>query len=80
MWRYVQTAAWPQPDRNLNRNLTAVAYIFNNGDVVQTAAVRTAAVCLGPKSHYRDPTCTPIPSDADTFQKPSHPKRLKFKP
>ena len=32
-------------NRNLNRNLTAVAYIYN-GDIMQTAAVRIAAVCL----------------------------------
>ena len=53
MWRYVQTAAWPQPepqpepqpDPQPDRSSLYV----NNVDVTLTAAVRTAAVCLG---HY----------------------------
>ena len=43
MWRYVQTAAWPQPEPQPDRS----SLYINNGDVTQTAAVRTAAVCLG---------------------------------
>ena len=46
----------PQPDRslnrNLNRNLNRSSIYINNGDDTQTAAVRTAAICLG---HYGKP-------------------------
>ena len=38
-----------RPNRSLNRNLNRSSLYINNGDVTQTAAVRTAAVCLG---HY----------------------------
>ena len=34
---------------NLNRNLNRSSLYINNGDVMQTAAVQTAAVCLGQK-------------------------------
>ena len=37
------TAAWPQPEPQPDRT----SLYINNGDVTQTAAVRTAAVCLG---------------------------------
>ena len=43
MWRYVQTPAWPQPELQPDRT----SLYINNGDVMQTAAVLTAAVCLG---------------------------------
>ena len=39
----------PQPDRSQNRNLNRSSLYINNGDVMQTAAVQTAAVCLGHK-------------------------------
>ena len=45
MRRYVQTAAWPQPEPQPDRS----SLYINNNDVMQTAAVRTAAVCLGHK-------------------------------
>ena len=54
MWRYVQTAAWPQPDRSLTAawpqpepQPDRSSLYINNGDVTQTAAVRTAAISLG---------------------------------
>ena len=37
------TAAWPQPEPQPDRSCLYV----NNGDVTLTAAVQTAAVCLG---------------------------------
>ena len=47
MWRYIQTAAWPQPDRSLTAawpQPDRSSLYINNGDVMQAAAV-----CLG---HY----------------------------
>ena len=45
MWRYVQTAAWLQPEPQPDRS----SLYIDNGDVMQTAVVWTAAVCLGHK-------------------------------
>ena len=53
MWRNVRTAAWPlpepqsepQPEPHPDRS----SLYINNDDVMQTASVRTAAVCL---DHY----------------------------
>ena len=36
-----------QWNRSLNLNLNHSSLYINNGDVLQTAAVQTAAVCLG---------------------------------
>ena len=47
------TAAWPQPYRS--------GLYINNGDVMQTAAVRIAAVCLGHN------TCVPVSTDLIIF-------------
>ena len=44
---YVQTAAWPQPEPQPEPQPDRSSLYINNGDVMQTAAVRTAAVCLG---------------------------------
>ena len=46
MWCYVQTAAWPQPDLQPEPHPDHRSFYINNGDIAQTAAVRTAAVCL----------------------------------
>ena len=45
MWRYVQTAAWPQPEPQPEPQPDRSSLYINNGDVTQTAAVRTAAIC-----------------------------------
>ena len=47
--RYVQSAAWPQPEPRPEPQPDRSSLYTNNGDVTQTAAVRTAAVCLGHK-------------------------------
>ena len=49
MWRYVQIKRSLNRSliRNLNRNLNRSSLYINNGEVTQTAAVGTAAVCLG---------------------------------
>ena len=49
MWRYVQTAAWLQPEPQPEPQPDRSSLYINNGDVVKTAAVLTAAVSLG---HY----------------------------
>ena len=49
MWRYVQTAAWPQAEPQPEPQPDRSSLYINSGDVTQTDAVRTAAVCLG---HY----------------------------
>ena len=46
-WRYVQTAAWPQPDPQPDLQPDLSSLYINYGDVTQTAEVWTAAVCLG---------------------------------
>ena len=62
MWRYVQTAAWPQPEPQSDRS----SLYINNGDVTQTAAVRAAAVCLGHEENILEQFCiwrlTPSPN------------------
>ena len=47
MRRYVQTAAWPQLEPQPEPQPDRISLYINNGDVMQTSAVRTAAVCLG---------------------------------
>ena len=47
MWCYVQTAAWPQPEPQPEPQPDRDSLYINNDDVTQTAAVWTAAVCLG---------------------------------
>ena len=54
MWRYVQTAAWPQPEPQPEPQPDRSSLYINDGVVTQTAAVRTAAVCLGHKGHGSD--------------------------
>ena len=41
------TAAWPQPEPQSEPQPDRSSLYINNGDIVQTAAVRTAAICLG---------------------------------
>ena len=51
MWCYVQTAAWlqpePQPEPHPEPQPDRSSLYINNGDVMQTTVVQTAAVCLG---------------------------------
>ena len=46
MWRYVRTAAWPQPEPQPEPQPDRSSLYIDNVDVMQTAAVRTATVCL----------------------------------
>ena len=56
IWRYLQTAAWPQPELQPEPQPDCSSLYTNNGGVTvtQTAAVRTTAVCLG---HYNSFWC-----------------------
>ena len=38
-WRYVQTAAWPQPEPQPEPQPDRSSLYINNGDVMQTAAI-----------------------------------------
>ena len=51
MWRYAQTAAWPQPEPQPEPQPDRSSLYINNGDVTQTAAIWIAAVCLGQKMY-----------------------------
>ena len=66
MWRYIQTAAWPQPESQPEPQPEPQpdrsSLYFNNGAVMQTAAVQTAAVCL---DHMSVPNALHLKSESN---------------